>query len=131
MKSPQREEVNSVNNNTCSAQLAKPTVIENCYIKIAGVGRYLPSRIITNEELEQTHGYRKGWIKGRLGKIPKLFSNFRIIESCWIGGLDERRRADNVKETASWMGAQAILEAVRDANMKLTDIDLIINASGT
>jgi len=80
-------------------------------IKIAGVGRYIPQQIVTNKELEQQCNLKPGWIKEKLG-------------------LTERRRASS-HETTSWMAAQAGLEAIKDAKLKLQDIDLLINASGT
>lgn len=115
--------------NTCSGTSKKTKEINNCNVKILGVGRYLPKRIITNEELESQFGYKKGWIENKLGNKKNLF--FLFFNFCLLKGLTERRRADNQTEVASWMGAQAILEAVNDAKLQLKDIDLIINASGT
>lgn len=79
-------------------------------IKIAGLGRYLPERIVSNDELEALCSLPRGWIERR-------------------NGVCERRRVSG--ETSSYMGAQAAREALDEAGMRLTDIDLILNASGT
>src|SRR5688572_7446931 len=79
-------------------------------IKIAGMGRYLPERIVTNEELEALCDLPRGWIEKHNG----------VCERRWING-----------ETSSYMGAQAAREALDKAGMQLGDIDLILNASGT
>jgi 3-oxoacyl-[acyl-carrier-protein] synthase-3 len=82
----------------------------NIPLKIAGLGRYLPERIVTNAELEELCGVPSGWVEQR-------------------NGVRERRRVKD--ETSSFMGAQAAREALSKANLQLTDIDLILNASGT
>ena len=79
-------------------------------IKIAGIGRYLPDHIVKNAELEALCGLSAGWVEERNG----------VKERRWV-----------TTETNSFMGAQAALEAVKDAGLKLEDIDLILNASGT
>jgi 3-oxoacyl-[acyl-carrier-protein] synthase-3 len=79
-------------------------------IKIAGIGRYLPPRIVKNPELESLCGLSAGWIEERNG----------VRERRWV-----------TTETNSFMGAQAAREALQDAGMTLDDIDLIVNASGT
>jgi len=78
--------------------------------KIAGVGRYLPSRVVPSEELERQHGLPPGWC------VEKQ-------------GVKERRWVED--ESASFMGAEAAKAAVRDAGLELRDIDLILNGSGT
>lgn len=79
-------------------------------LKIVGVGRYLPPRVVLSSEVEALCRLPAGWIERR-------------------SGVRERRWADG--ETSSFMGAQAAREAVADASLSLTDIDLILNASGT
>lgn len=79
-------------------------------IKIAGLGRYLPERIVLNSEVEQLCGLPPGWIERRTG----------VVERRWVGD-----------ETNAFMAAQAAREAVAQAELSLEDIDLIINASGT
>jgi 3-oxoacyl-[acyl-carrier-protein] synthase-3 len=78
--------------------------------KIAGVGRYLPPRVVPSSELEQKHGLPAGWCVEKQG----------VKERRWVND-----------ESASFMGAEAAKEAVRDAGLELSDIDLILNGSGT
>jgi len=78
--------------------------------KIAGVGRYLPSRIMRSEDLEKQYGLPAGWCAEKQG----------VRERRWV-----------TDESASFMGAQAGLAAVHDAGLELRDIDLILNGSGT
>ncbi len=78
--------------------------------KIAGIGRYLPERVVPSGELEKKYGLSDGWCVEKQG----------ITERRWVTG-----------ETASFMGAEAAKQAVADAGLELKDIDLIINASGT
>ena len=79
-------------------------------IKIAGVGRYLPERVVPSAEVEALCGLPPGWIERRSG----------VRERHWA-----------TTETSSYMGAQAAREAVAEAGLALSDIDLIMNASGT
>ena len=79
-------------------------------LKIAGLGRYLPERVVPSAEVEALCGLPAGWIERH-------------------SGVRERRWATT--ETNSYMGAQAAREAVAEAGLALSDIDLIVNASGT
>lgn len=79
-------------------------------LKIAGVGRYLPKRVVPSSEVEELCGLRPGWIERRTG----------VRERRWVNG-----------ETSSFMGALAAEEALANAGLELSDIDLILNASGT
>mgnify|MGYP001588887400 CR=1 FL=1 len=79
-------------------------------LKITGVGRYLPKRVVPSSEVELMCGVRPGWIEQRTG----------VKERRWANG-----------ETSSFMGAEAAKEAVKDAGLSFRDIDLILNASGT
>ena len=79
-------------------------------LKIAGIGRYLPKRVVPSRELEHKLGLPEGWIAKKQG----------VRERRWV-----------VDETASFMGAQAATAALDDAGMKASSIDLIINASGS
>ena len=82
-------------------------------IKILGVGRYLPRRVVSASEAEA------------LCDIPEGTSS-------QANGVFERRWADvQGGETAPWMGAQAANEALQDAGVSAGDLDLIINASGS
>lgn len=80
-------------------------------LKIIGVGRYLPERVVPSSEVEKMCGIKPGWIERHTGV--------------------KERRWTNPKETNSYMGAQAAREAVEDAGLNLSDIDLILCASGT
>ena len=79
-------------------------------LKIVGLGRYLPERVVPSAEVETLCGLPDGWIERRSG----------VRERHWA-----------TTETSSYMGAQAAREAVAEAGLALNDIDLIINASGT
>lgn len=79
-------------------------------LKIAGIGRYLPKRVVPSSELEHKLGLPEGWIAKKQG----------VRERRWV-----------IDETASFMGAQAASAALEDAGTKPEDIDLIINASGS
>ncbi len=82
-------------------------------VKIAGLGRYLPQRVVTNASLEAQFDLPEGWIEDKTG-------------------VRERRRADVAGgETASFMGGEAAREAIADAGLAPGDLDLIVNASGT
>jgi len=80
-------------------------------LKIVGIGRYLPKRVVTNADIETMAGLEPG-------SIDKT-----------AAGVRERRWVDD--ETASWMGAQAAMEALDNAGMTIDDIDLILNGSGS
>ncbi|MGD9212958.1 MAG: ketoacyl-ACP synthase III [Desulfobacteraceae bacterium] len=77
-------------------------------LKLAGVGRYLPKRLITSAELEAKFGIEKGWTERKMG-------------------VRERRWVED--ETPAFMCAEAAREAIEDAGLKVSDIDLIINTS--
>ncbi|MBN2532028.1 MAG: hypothetical protein JXB88_04005 [Spirochaetales bacterium] len=79
-------------------------------LKIAGLGRYLPERIIPNSEIEANCDLEEGWCTRKLG----------ISERRWI--------AD---ENITHMCKQASEEAIKDAHLAKNDIDLIINASNS
>jgi 3-oxoacyl-[acyl-carrier-protein] synthase III len=80
-------------------------------MKILGVGRYLPERVVTSAEVERLCGIKPGWIERHTG----------VKERRWVGP----------KETNSFMAAAAAREAIADAGLKLEDIDLILCSSGT
>lgn len=85
-------------------------------VQIAGIGHYLPERIVTNEE-----------IRARL-KYPEMHP----AEKAVIGniGVNERRRA-NEKETAPFMAAETAKMILKDAGKKPEDVDLYILANWT
>ncbi len=79
-------------------------------VKIAGVGRYVPQRVVTTEELAERIGISARWI----------IKNQGVRERRWVTG-----------ETASSMAAEAAREALDRADLPLGELDLILNASGT
>ena len=79
-------------------------------VKIAGMGKFLPERIVTSEELEKKMGLSEGWAYER-------------------SGVKQRHFVTN--ETCSFMGARALEKALEAANMKYEDLDAIIGASGS
>jgi len=78
-------------------------------VGIKGVGSYLPNKVVTNYDLENSIDTTHTWIKDKLG-------------------IDERRIAD---ELPSEMGYKAALKALNSANMTIDDIDLIIVATSS
>ncbi|MFN8439902.1 MAG: 3-oxoacyl-[acyl-carrier-protein] synthase III C-terminal domain-containing protein [Caldilineaceae bacterium] len=80
-------------------------------LKIVGVGRYLPRRIVSSSEIEHLCQLPTGWVARNSG----------VLQRHWAS--DE--------ESNSFMGAQAACEAIQDAGLRPTEIDLIINASGS
>ena len=89
------------------AMAAAPTLP----VRIAGVGRHLPKRVVSSQEIEAKTGAPAGWVEKHTG-------------------VAERRWAER-SETPSKMGAKAAREAIASAGLKLGDIDLVINASFT
>ncbi|GAB4429990.1 MAG: beta-ketoacyl-ACP synthase III [Anaerolineae bacterium] len=79
-------------------------------LKIAGLGRYLPARVVPNSEVERLCGLPAGWVQARTG----------VRERRWASG-----------ESNPAMAAHAAREAIEQAGLLPTDIDLILNASGT
>ena len=77
-------------------------------VKIAGLGAYLPERIVTSAELEAELGLAPGWVARATGVL-------------------ERRRATH--ETAAGMAAIAGRRALASAGMDPGELDLIIAAS--
>lgn len=80
-------------------------------VKVAGVGRALPKRVVTSEEVEARAGLEPGWAWRR-------------------SGVQTRRWASE-GETATLLGAQAAREALEMAGLEAGSLDLILNASGT
>ncbi|GAB4449342.1 MAG: 3-oxoacyl-[acyl-carrier-protein] synthase III C-terminal domain-containing protein [Chloroflexi bacterium OHK40] len=77
-------------------------------VQIAGLGWYLPERIVTNAELESAYSLEPGWVARTTG-------------------VRERRRATH--ETAAGMAAAAARRALDAAGMVAAEVDLIIAAS--
>jgi 3-oxoacyl-[acyl-carrier-protein] synthase III len=78
---------------------------------LAGVGAYLPERIVSNEELATTLETSDLWIRERTG-----------IHQRHIAGPHE---------TAAFMGTAAAREALADAGAEPADVDAIIVATST
>ena len=78
--------------------------------KIAGLGKYLPERIVTNKDLEQVMDTSDEWIQERTG-------------------IRERRYAEKHKETTTSMATQASLQAIERAGIDKEEVDFIIFAT--
>ncbi len=79
-------------------------------VRIAGIGSYLPSRIVTNAELEADLGLAEGWIAQRTGVV-------------------ERRRCAG--ESSAFMAAAAARQALAMAGLDAAQLTAIIGASST
>jgi len=78
-------------------------------IRIVAMGKYLP-RKVDSSEIEKRYGIPLGW-------------------SMKYSGVASRHHVDN--ESVGFMGARAGEKALRNANMTMKDIDLIISAGGS
>lgn len=78
--------------------------------KIAGIGHYLPERIVSNKELESLMDTSDEWITERTG-------------------IRERRFGERHKETTTTMGARAAEKAIADAGIQKEEVDFIIFAT--
>jgi 3-oxoacyl-[acyl-carrier-protein] synthase III len=77
-------------------------------IRIAGLGHYLPGRIVPSEDLEPLVGVPTGWIAKHTGVIQRQYAS---------------------GETSAYMAAMAARMALENAQARIEDIDLIIGAS--
>lgn len=78
---------------------------------ILGTGYYVPEKIITNFDLEKIVETSDEWIKTRTG-------------------IEQRRKARDDEYTSD-MGVKAAENAIKNANLKKEDIDLVITATIT
>jgi 3-oxoacyl-[acyl-carrier-protein] synthase III len=78
--------------------------------RIAGIGAYLPARVVSNHELEATLGLAPGWILDRTG-------------------VHERRRCTG--ESSAFMAAAAARDALDMAGIHAGQLTAIIGASST
>ena len=78
--------------------------------KIAGIGYYVPSNIITNNDLKQYMDTSDEWIQERTG-------------------IKERRYAHRTEETTTTMGVEAAKIALSRAELTALDIDFIVFAT--
>ncbi len=76
------------------------------YTRIAGTGRYLPEKVLTNFDLEKMVDTSDEWIRARTGV--------------------ERRHQVRDDETTSDMCVAAAQIAIQDAGIDVTDIDMVI-----
>ena len=79
-------------------------------VKILGTGYHLPQRVVENDVLSKLCGQSPDWIEDR-------------------GGVQSRHWV--TQETAPQLGASAARKALEASKLQPSDIDLIINASGT
>lgn len=80
--------------------------------RIAGLGHYVPERIVTNEELSQIIDTNNEWIVERTG-------------------IQERRFIDPAKDTLANMSAKASRMALERAGIDASEIELIVFATIT
>ena len=78
--------------------------------KIAGIGKYVPSRVVTNNDLLKYMDTSDEWIQERTG-------------------IKERRYAHRTEETTTTMGVEAAKIAIERAGITPSDIDFIIFAT--
>lgn len=78
--------------------------------KIAGIGKYLPSKEVTNNDLTKYMDTSDEWIQERTG-------------------IKTRRYAEKHKETSSTLGAKAARIAIERAGIQPEDVDFIIFAT--
>ena len=81
------------------------------YARIAGIGSYLPARVVTNHDLEKTMDTSDEWIRERTG-------------------IQQRHIAGDGETTAS-MGVEAARLAMQEAGVGPEDIDLIVVGTAT
>jgi len=80
-------------------------------IGIIGTGYYLPSKVVTNKDLEKTIATTDEWIFSKVG-------------------VKERRIASN-QEATSDLALYAAQNAIRDAGIHAEDVDLIVLATSS
>jgi 3-oxoacyl-[acyl-carrier-protein] synthase III len=78
--------------------------------KIAGIGMYVPEKVVTNEDLKQFMDTSDEWIQERTG-------------------IKERRYAHRTEETTTTMGVEAAKIAIERAGITPQDIDFIVFAT--
>jgi 3-oxoacyl-[acyl-carrier-protein] synthase-3 len=78
--------------------------------KVAGIGYYVPEKVVTNDDLTEVMDTSDEWIQERTG-------------------IKERRYGKKFEETSSTMGAIAAEKAIADAGINKEDSDFIIFAT--
>ncbi len=79
-------------------------------IKILSTGMYLPKRVVKGTEIDRILGLTEG-------------------RSAQMSGVEQRHYVEN--ESASEMGALAMMSALEKSGLKYTDLDAILCASGS
>lgn len=82
------------------------------YSRIAGIGHYVPEKVVTNDDLAKIIDTNNEWIVERTG-------------------IHERRFIDPEKDTVANMAAKASRMALERANVKAEEIDFIVFATIT
>lgn len=88
--------------------MASPTTLRRA--EIAGVGHYVPSRVVKNADLEQLMETTDAWIQERTG-------------------IQERRWFEEGKDTTANMGAEAARRALAMAGLTADEVQLIVFAT--
>lgn len=79
-------------------------------VRMTGSGSYLPSIAVTREDWTKINAE-----KARYGQIPTDYFDIpEVVQHC------------NEKESATYMGTQAVLRAIENAGLKPEDIDLVL-----
>jgi len=78
--------------------------------KIAGIGKYLPSTVVTNDDLTKHMDTSDEWIRERTG-------------------IEERRYGKKHHETTTTLGAKAAEQALERAGITAEEVDFIIFAT--
>jgi len=78
--------------------------------KIAGMGKYVPEKVVTNDDLSKVMDTNDEWIQTRTG-------------------IKERRYAEKHKETTTTLGAKAARIAIERAGIEAEEVDFIIFAT--
>src|SRR5215218_4386576 len=78
--------------------------------RIAGIGKYVPEQVVSNNDLTRVMDTSDEWIQERTG-------------------IKERRYADRTRETTTTMGIEAAKIAIERAGITAADIDFIIFAT--
>lgn len=81
------------------------------YARISGIGSYLPEKVITNQDLEQSLDTSNEWIVSRTGI--------------------EQRHVVTQNDNVETMGVEASRQALSRAQLQAADLDMIIGATCT
>lgn len=80
-------------------------------VRIVATGKYMPSRIVTDEELDLRLKTAPGWVRKTTDVAIRHYAG--------------------EGETASYMGARAAEAALQEAGLRFADIDCLVCTSGT